>query len=1240
MSDEEDKPGINDVEDKSEVNDEEDKENEENAKDDKSETSEEGKVKKPMARHIYEETFGEEFGGEDSYYPLIPPSDLDMLMGQAESKGMVETLQSSEPVEFEVPLEEVASSEDVEEEGEKEEIPDMESKEIVLDKVEATDKPSLESITSSEYGMRITEYFMQPREKTPSELQFETDYREVIEEKMKKIIRPLEPDEEKEKKPLQERKPIEKKKLLITEIDVSGLYPQPKLVESEVSFAFDEDEEGDRGGRGVQTEAEIIMELLRRGLVQDPDNIFSKNVKDMIQKVRQVVEEIVTIFRRGVPMDIVQKVNDSLAIFKPNLKLNLISILKDQLQSMRVLPAEEEEEGKPSEQTEAVSRRIKKRVKIKGVKKIEETVTEEPEEYSEEEEVEQVYVKEKSSLTLLKPVAKVALPGTLKVEEKKEEVIIAYEKIDWNEYLSESERKLNEDPILRAEMDKYIQEKKAELDKEQNLLMEKQEKRLRYIKPRDANEKIRNLNLIVTMKFLLNSGDTFTCAYKYFMTFREIKQDLTKIFKVPCEVFIIYRDDKEVDDESSAYDLVPEIEPFDTVTFRLVTLDNDRWPLKSDLLDIPVPDIITCTVETGKDHKGVSEYKEVVVEIENRKIKKPFVGGYRDCATGIEYHHAFSQSAPHPPKLPWEKRNTRDTQTTFTREKLIDTTSHKATQMARRDYYVSTETDKIITAKPYVDYEQWRKNQDLEGKVRTIQKYIRAMIIRRFIKKMSEEYALRKCREIEEEKKRVLERENRIKMNIINMTYPKTKADFNMLYALVEKWWKSQIERISSLKTEAPRKAEFCAVLEKEIKLLEAIEVHRIAVSKEQKRIKALNFMEKVATPVTWTGYRGLTVKMDTLKTQRARELKELFQSLSRHDLEYQDRIELLIAVKHALRMNYTRLTEELTGLINQECELLIRGVKAKDLEYLRQRIEHLFNEYFKDPLFNPEAAKYDPTFHKEPLKNTVFCKSCHRSKFIKNFSANARDKTIDVCSSCQWVHNIAIPRVDLNPYSYILKMVRKDEQKRNCYSSCAFILQDEDMRFLVQNIWKNKSAVSENLNLMDLRMPRWDKQKDWTPWNCILLTEAEARAHLKTSPTDNYEPQLIGEIVTKHELAKRHFQQLFSTSTRIRDSGKWANTVDVKDYSGPPLTADLWDIKPSECLRLKKTGALYEVHETKRKDDGYVHEWPLGNDTMKSKMEIDPTTQKDAGYYECQADNQYAIDRRGFRTDYVIYTY
>ena len=35
--------------------------------------------------------------------------------------------------------------------------------------------------------------------------------------------------------------------------------------------------------------------------------------------------------------------------------------------------------------------------------------------------------------------------------------------------------------------------------------------------------------------------------------------------------------------------------------------------------------------------------------------------------------------------------------------------------------------------------------------------------------------------------------------------------------------------------------------------------------------------------------------------------------------------------------------------------------------------------------------------------------------------------------------------------------------------------------------------------------------------------------------------------------------------------------------------------------------------------------------------MEIDPAMPKDAGYYECQADNKYAIDRRGFIAKYEL---
>ena len=52
------------------------------------------------------------------------------------------------------------------------------------------------------------------------------------------------------------------------------------------------------------------------------------------------------------------------------------------------------------------------------------------------------------------------------------------------------------------------------------------------------------------------------------------------------------------------------------------------------------------------------------------------------------------------------------------------------------------------------------------------------------------------------------------------------------------------------------------------------------------------------------------------------------------------------------------------------------------------------------------------------------------------------------------------------------------------------------------------------------------------------------------------------------------------------------------------------------------------------------VHEFKVGKNQINSKMEIDPTTQRDSGYYECQADNKYAIDKRGFRTDFTLDVY
>lgn len=49
-----------------------------------------------------------------------------------------------------------------------------------------------------------------------------------------------------------------------------------------------------------------------------------------------------------------------------------------------------------------------------------------------------------------------------------------------------------------------------------------------------------------------------------------------------------------------------------------------------------------------------------------------------------------------------------------------------------------------------------------------------------------------------------------------------------------------------------------------------------------------------------------------------------------------------------------------------------------------------------------------------------------------------------------------------------------------------------------MENIWNSQSVLSAHEDLFDLVLVRWNKYEEWSPWNCILLTEEEASAHTK----------------------------------------------------------------------------------------------------------------------------------------------
>ncbi len=54
------------------------------------------------------------------------------------------------------------------------------------------------------------------------------------------------------------------------------------------------------------------------------------------------------------------------------------------------------------------------------------------------------------------------------------------------------------------------------------------------------------------------------------------------------------------------------------------------------------------------------------------------------------------------------------------------------------------------------------------------------------------------------------------------------------------------------------------------------------------------------------------------------------------------------------------------------------------------------------------------------------------------------------------------ISSIDDSIYRSILRAIRRDEQVRGGKSSYAFIIQDEDIREIVENIWHGHSILSQ----------------------------------------------------------------------------------------------------------------------------------------------------------------------------------
>ena len=106
--------------------------------------------------------------------------------------------------------------------------------------------------------------------------------------------------------------------------------------------------------------------------------------------------------------------------------------------------------------------------------------------------------------------------------------------------------------------------------------------------------------------------------------------------------------------------------------------------------------------------------------------------------------------------------------------------------------------------------------------------------------------------------------------------------------------------------------------------------------------------------------------------------------------------------------------------------------------------------------------------------------------------------RVVGHCRQCRELDNQARAREDFTLYRAMLRNIRKSEERFQDKSHIVFLLQEPDLRYLVENIWGGQSSLSAVRDVFELTLSRWEKKEHWSPWNCILLTKDEAKAHSK----------------------------------------------------------------------------------------------------------------------------------------------
>ncbi|XP_058500700.1 IQ and ubiquitin-like domain-containing protein isoform X1 [Solea solea] len=630
-------------------------------------------------------------------------------------------------------------------------------------------------------------------------------------------------------------------------------------------------------------------------------------------------------------------------------------------------------------------------------------------------------------------------------------------------------------------------------------------------------------NSTATVKVLLvPEGHVMTVAFVIGLSIQELKGQLASELRVPVEVLQLSLDGRVLEEKQSLMEL--GVQPHSATRLEMSSTDPTAHPLRP--LRPPdhdnMPDVITVRVQTDD-----GALQEVVLEIERSRQQKTFLGGYRHRLTGQEYHHAAVQTLPKRRPDRGIVVYNRDTQTQTGKSHGQQTSVNVSTQTTRIGCYVSCMNDKLVTPGNYVTAYEYHQRR-LKAVI-CLQSYARRWLAQKVVEQLKMDRDRRLAWHELREKRRRLEREEQLRELHQRWMRPQKKEDLDLLYQALEDWKCEQEDMINETMHGSERKAALCWLLEQEAELIASIGRQKIAVQNDNYDRAIRNFLDKSAAPHQWRAADGQMIQMDNQHTIRARELRDLYNDINLPAESEEQRHHILMTLKHTVKEHECQLTRDIWQLIDREVDLMSKRVKSAKLEGLRKRICTLFLQFIKKPAFNPEMAKLLKFPQKACQEKThiLRCISCHRYKGCAQVILAANARLSGRCQACVRLDNMARLHSDLSCYRNILSRLRDDEQQLNESAKIPFLLQVEDVQHMVEKVWTSCSALNASSELHDLVFVRWEREKDWSPWNCILLATEETSAHLEVQDVQGaYAATFIHGIKYKHMLAQRYFRQ------------------------------------------------------------------------------------------------------------------